>query len=324
MDKNDINEINDINNNIDINNNCENIINTDINANIDNNNTVNTVKNITGNYFNYVLPLISFPEKEKEKDVWELLEEHEYYKITLDKFEMVDNLNYDELKELKENFKELQKYHFGNIKSNFGGYIYLGNFGKYIFDEEIFKINELMVLRKNPAYNIKINFNDDDEINGYKIGSIHNNFKIPINTFYEFEEIWNDNNEMSYENFEKEFNNIACSEWRKMDIYGEYYTKYWKYPENSYERENAGHLTSEENCKALFKLPYPKKFILYTVEFGCSTMLESVPFSNFMCEWMKRKIDIMSNPTLEHLCIKKLYQDNNIENIPICIREKYE
>lgn len=56
-------------------------------------------------------------------------------------------------------------------------------------------------------------------------------------------------------------------------------------------------------------------------------MSESVSCWNFICEWIKRKLNMMHNPTLEELCIKKIYHiyhKNKFEDIPIEIREKYE
>lgn len=260
--------------------------------------------------------------EENEIDVWDLLEKHEDYNDTLDKFGMIDNLNYGELIELKEKFKILQTYHVKNVSLKSKVYFeYIPE--KIVFDEEIKKINDRLILEKNPAYNIKIRF-EEDELNGYKLPLYHQSFNISIDTFLEISQLWVNEPEMSYDEFCKEFEKNACTEWYKMDKHGEYFTGYWNYPEGSYERNNAMDLTFKDNRKALFDLPYPKKFILYTVEFGCDRLLESVPFSNFMCEWVKRKLSIMNRPTLEQICIKKLYDNKNTEDIPEIIKNQYK
>lgn len=99
---------------------------------------------------------------------------------------------------------------------------------------------------------------------------------------------------MTFEEFEKEFTDIACTEWSKQNEHGISYTDFWKAEEGSYEKENAWTLTFNKNCKCLFELPYPKKLILNSVKHGCSNRLECVRYSNFFCEWIKRKIEIMN------------------------------
>lgn len=59
-----------------------------------------------------------------------------------------------------------------------------------------------MVLRKNPAYNLKIMF-DEEKINGYKIPYNCKDFNIPIDEFLELEKIWKDDQDSQFNDYDK-------------------------------------------------------------------------------------------------------------------------
>lgn len=200
---------------------------------------------------------------------------------------MMDNI--EDLKKLKEYFVDLQIAYYtitGISNLDFG-----------IRDDRIFndEINRIMkrieVINLDKKFDIK--FDPGDRVNGYSV-SKYIGLDIKYLDFMEFKRIWQDNREMSYQEFSKIFNEIACAEWSKMDKYDEYYGGFWKYPEGSYEHEHAWHLCREDNCRALYELPYPKRFIIETIKIGCNNGLESVPFTNYLCEMMSRKLKILN------------------------------
>jgi hypothetical protein len=127
------------------------------------------------------------------------------------------------------------------------------------------------------------------KVNGYEIES---NYEIGCSyvLYKDLIDDWNDKTEMSYDEFKEKYDDVACSDWAKMDRHGKCFVGFYDYPEGSYERENAFTLTREDNCKALYELPYPRHLIFITINIGCNLRLECVKFTNFLCEWMKRRI----------------------------------
>jgi hypothetical protein len=95
--------------------------------------------------------------------------------------------------------------------------------------------------------------------------------------------------EMTLDEFREAFNRTACSDWGKMDENGECYVGFYDYADDSLEYENAYDLTRDKNIRLLYRLPFPKRFILATVEYGCSNRLECVRYSNYLGVWVTRK-----------------------------------
>lgn len=195
-------------------------------------------------------------------------------------------------------------------------------FYTFVPNQDIKQINERIELLTKFDYNSLIKF-DCEKLNGYKL--LTNEFSVPYDVYLEWKKIWDDNEEMLYEEFKKEFEETACTDWAKMDKYGECYGGYWKYPEDSYEKENAWDLSYEENCKALYDLPYPKKFILHTIKIGCQNRQESVTYTNLLCEYMKRQINKMKQPkSLKNLCAKTIIQNKlDFMNLPKDLVDEY-
>jgi len=96
--------------------------------------------------------------------------------------------------------------------------------------------------------------------------------------------------DMTLQEFLEAYRSTACSDWAKMDDRGSSFGGFWDYPEGSPERENAMNLTFDSNARKLFKLPFPKGFLIKTIEMGCEYRMESVRFSNFLGVWFQRKI----------------------------------
>jgi len=162
-------------------------------------------------------------------------------------------------------------------------------YGKVGMDDNIKKVEDLIQLKINNGYYELLPMLSTEEINGYKLYDIKGRQLMNWRTYESFKKIWEEEKCTTYEEFKAEFTQIACTDWYKQDRHGECFGGFWKYPEGSPEKENAFQLSFDDNCLGLFELPYPKAAILYTVTLGCSNRMESVRYSNFICEWFTRK-----------------------------------
>jgi hypothetical protein len=159
------------------------------------------------------------------------------------------------------------------------------------------RINDLFA---PDSYKKPICFKPVDKINGYELGCDMN--EILDGLFFDwvqfkrFYSMWTEiKPELDLvDGFYTEYDNLACSDWSKMDEFGECFGGFWKYPEESEEKKNAWYLSRERNGKKLFELPYPKSFVLETIKLGCGNRQESVPYSNMLCHYMQLKIDAMT------------------------------
>jgi hypothetical protein len=140
----------------------------------------------------------------------------------------------------------------------------------------------------------KIKMSTDEEINGYKLEDTTriDGLWFAYDYFLKLEKLYNEPNVITEDEFYEKYDEQACSDWSKQDEHGECFGGFWKYPEGSHEKENAWYLSRKANGNALFKLPYSHSLIFETIEYGCGTRQESVAFSNFMCEYVKRMIEL--------------------------------
>lgn len=118
---------------------------------------------------------------------------------------------------------------------------------------------------------------------------------IRYDYFLKLEKLFNEKNTMNKKEFLEKYNTTACIDWSKQNENGEYYSELWKYPEGSYERKHALDISRNTNGEALWNLPYSHSLIFETMNYGCNTGQESVRFTNFMCEYVKRKLDNKKN-----------------------------
>ncbi|HMP28435.1 MAG TPA: hypothetical protein PKD85_02475 [Saprospiraceae bacterium] len=216
-------------------------------------------------------------------------------------------LDYDDVVQLEKDFLEYAKY-FTKMNNSINTYSAWSEEFKRIADRK----EELIIKKDQKAklyYDYKLVI-DDEKINGYKLLKIGGD--VNIMDFEEFKEwcvIW-ENHDITKEEFDKWLEKNLCSDWAKMDRKGKPYGGFWKYPEGSYEKENAYHLSYKDNILALHQLPYSRSIIIKTIERGCSNRNECVLYSNFMCEWVKRKKDVVfcnEIPSLQTLSRSKLY-----------------
>jgi hypothetical protein len=229
------------------------------------------------------IPLKSFfSNKPDPKEVIEQFPKITRIRIGLNMLDSINDINV--LSELKQDIFELQSYYMKRLS------IYY--LSKMPFNDDIELVIDRMNQLCDPKFLIEIEMSEQETVNGYKLYNSKSNF--PFDTYQEFVKIWNEP-DMTKEEFLKSYNDEACTEWSKMDENGESYVGFYLAPEDSEERKNAWFLTREKNGESLWALPYPKKFILKTIDIGCSNYQECVRYSNFVCEWMKRKIDQMTN-----------------------------
>jgi len=141
-------------------------------------------------------------------------------------------------------------------------------------------------------YEQELHMSENETVNGYKLYNTQNGKSILRRQDYEkCVEMWKNNKQYTHEEFMQLYDEGACSDWAKIDAHGESYGGYWKYPDGSPGKQNAWHLTRKENGEALWNLPYPKEVIFETIEIGCGNRMESVRYTNFLCEWIKRKME---------------------------------
>lgn len=210
---------------------------------------------------------------------------------------VIESLSKEDLLKLKNTLVNLQTTFLkstGNI-----GTLDMGAYrGLIVFDPDIKRCNELLKRFSETNYNTdeaKVVMSEDENVNGYKLYNTHKKDIFTEDMFMEYLEMWDDNKEMTLREFNKKFDDVSCSEWSKMDRHGECFGGYWKYPEGTYERKNAFSLCREDNMNGLYELPYPKEFVLMTVSMGCNTRLESVRYSNAVCEWYRRKRSLLND-----------------------------
>lgn len=210
----------------------------------------------------------------------------------------INNLSKDALINLKNNLVNLQTYYYRATNNigvlDSGAYYGLSK----VFSEDISRCVELLKTFSTTNYNdesSKVQMSEDEEVNGYRLYDTYEKNLFNEDTFAGYVGMWENNEEMPFGEFNERFEEVACSEWSKMDRHGECFGGFWKAPEGSYERENAYTLCREDNIKGLYELPYPKEFVLETVAMGCNNRLESVRYSNAVCEWYRRKRAVVHN-----------------------------
>lgn len=212
---------------------------------------------------------------------------NKFYKINeiRELFEDIDNLSYDKLVELKNLLEELKLYYLR--KQNLTNYFPLLN--PFIDWEN--EVEEQMKKYHLWFYDNMINFSEQQNVNGYKLYDVSRNIMC-IDMFLHHVDLWQNSEQMTKEEFEKEFYDTICTEWYKMDRNGNSFGGFWSFPEDSPEKNDAWNLTVQDNMNAMFDLPYPKKFVLVTIKMGCNNRMECVRYSNMICEWYKQKYDL--------------------------------
>lgn len=156
------------------------------------------------------------------------------------------------------------------------------------FSEDIRRVDDALEILI-PEYSKDVGIAKGDIIHGYKMEWGSDRIRFSYDDFVLYRGLWKPSH-LSFEEFYNLYDRNTCTEWSKADRHGECYGGFWKYPEGSYERENAWTLSHEDNGKALWDLPYPRIIILTMLKVACAMRMDSVPDVVFFCEWLRRKI----------------------------------
>ena len=145
----------------------------------------------------------------------------------------------------------------------------------------------------NPNFKKELIILSTENVNGCDLYNSKHNIMC-FSEFLKFKNLFLDTTVLDFEEFYQEFDKIACTEWAKMNTTGdEFFVGFWQT-----DKDNAWNLTRRNNASALFNLPYSKKLLLETVIFGCCNRMESVRYSNFLCVWIERKIELMKTTVI--------------------------
>ena len=150
------------------------------------------------------------------------------------------------------------------------------------FEEDIKLVNDRIEQLSRTNFYDSLVMTEEDIINGYKLYNINNGEVImqedELDKLYL---LWKttEKKELTFEEFYNMYDEIACTEWSNVNRNGKYVGD--KIPKEIIYRDNG---------IALWKLPYPKHFIIKMVEEQCNYGEDSVRRINFLCEWIKRKI----------------------------------
>ena len=167
-------------------------------------------------------------------------------------------------------------------------------------------------------YEADLHMDSNEVANGYKLYNITNDEAIlRRSTYNDLVKKWLNNKQYTEDEFYTEYDNLACSDWSKQDEYGDCFGGYWDYPDDSYEKKNAWDLTRKANGNALYKLPFPKEVLLETIKIGCGNRMECVRYSNFLCEWVRRKMIQLNqlDPTINQNIENQLDQSTQLDQL---------
>lgn len=194
----------------------------------------------------------------------------------------------EELQDYKEKiFNESDEVH---RQQRNNGLYFLNNQGT-IFYDAINLISKELDSRTCSYYNIQgldIITTEDQKVNGY---SLYNstNFYSNYDIYIQHKKIVLNDTVYTKEEYLELLDETCCSEWSKQNRHGEYYEGFWKYPEGSYEKENAWTLSRNDNFEAIWELPYSRDLIIISINTDCDNFQESVRYSNFYCYALELK-----------------------------------
>lgn len=214
-----------------------------------------------------------------------------YNLIDLD-IESIDTLNVDKLLSMYDKYVNLHEQYIAQAYDRCtldAGVYGIPKFSPY---ESVCTTISNKIEKFYPKYKEIILFSNTDYANGYQLYSCNSNI-FDVSSFLFLKELYEDDKNMSYDEFKAEFDDTVCSDWAKMDEHGECFGGFWQ-SDDPEIKENAYNLSHENNCRKLYELPFSSKIKFWSVKFGCSRRQESVRWTNFWCEWIKRKILQMS------------------------------
>lgn len=135
----------------------------------------------------------------------------------------------------------------------------------------------------------KIVTSEKEIVNGYALNDSRWRSEPCYGIYVRLKTAWEEEMDMTHEEFVEEFEKEACTDWNKMDEHGESFGGFWK-SEDPKIRDKAFTLQRTHNREKLWELPFPKRFLLITMDYGCACREESVRDSNHFGVWFERKM----------------------------------
>jgi len=137
-------------------------------------------------------------------------------------------------------------------------------------------------------YGWPLHLSDQEVVNGFQLLAWDNDRPLLTRaTFDKMLALWEVPDYRNFEAFEDAVK--LCSDWHKQDVNGNFYGGYWAFPKGSYEQQNASILSYRRNILELYRLPFPDQVLEEAAELGYAHQKASVRYSNFLCEWVRRK-----------------------------------
>lgn len=232
-------------------------------------------------------------------------EDHPLYASIVYRLGMLSTSSLTEAIQLKDDLYTLQRDYMGKR----GFFI---ECGPRPFDADIQEVAEYINTKCPVWYKEPVVFETLEMKIGkhtYKLPNYANEFKVSWDVYQNWLEEWNSKEKPTREEFLQWFATSTCSDWCKMDRYGECYGGPWKADRDSEEYKGAWDACRNDNGEALWELVeagYPAAFIRLTVDVGCGNRQESVPYSLFLCEWMRRKTARYKVPTLTEVDVRDI------------------
>lgn len=158
---------------------------------------------------------------------------------------------------------------------------------------EFYDLADEICKKYDATYALELCMNDSEVVNGYALYNVKEKQIMNRCLYEECITLWKANKQYAQEEFMDLYDSTACTDWAKMNDHGESFGGYWKYPDGSPEKLDAWNLTRIANGISLWNLPYPKEIVFKTIKLGCGNRMECVRYSNFLCEWLKRKLEQM-------------------------------
>lgn len=223
-------------------------------------------------------------------------EDHPLYASIIYRLSMLSTSSLNEAIQLKDDLYTLQM----DYMRERGVHI---EFGPRPFDRNIQEVAKYINTKCPAWYKTPVLFKTLEMKIGehtYKLPNYANEFKVSWDIYQNWLEEWNSKDKPTREEFLQWFTENTCSDWCKMDRYGECYGGPWQADRDSEEYKGAWDACHRDNAEALWELVeagYPAAFVKLTVEVGCGNRNESVPYSLFLCEWMRCKIAQYEVPT---------------------------
>jgi len=259
------------------------------------------------NYFEQVVPMKFWFGADNRPSAEEIMRSYPTYSTICHNLSIVPYMNLEQICEFETEFEEFRQYYIDKVglRNHFWP-------PRPVFKEDLDKIadrkRELQMV-SNPIiakyYNYPIELSDEEETNGYLL---YKN-QVPFMDYDTYHSILTESFELQEDDemFKEWLEEHCCSDWSKQDRHGECYGGFWRYPDGSYEKENAYMLSREDNIEGMLELPFPRSILKWSVIQGCNSRNESVRYSNFIGTWFERTREMLMKPmSLQEICKHEL------------------